>query len=409
MGAAAAPAYLRDRIDRADPSPATRFGLLLDVWDSDWKKSRGEQSQRLRRIGQLSRDDTERINALVARQRWLAAARAGSGATAHFAARSTAPFATGLGNEHPLENGFSFLAPYGIPYLAGSGVKGVLRSAACELVSGDWGASTDWATAVDSDASASASDPVSVIEVLFGSGERGSHLAQRGVLEFWDVIPKLAGDRLAVEVMTPHQGHYYHGNASPHDSGSPIPIFFLTVPSGSEFGFHVVCDAPRLSALAPALAANARWKGLLREAFEHAFSWLGFGAKTAVGYGAMAPDPERESAYEMAQRRAAVELQETMRRSAQSAAMNRIDEFVAEIRARAESLRGTKDRPNTAWHQKAQALAAAAGGPQWTPEERDRAFATIAEWLPKVVALGDPKEVRKALRKMGIDEPGGAS
>ncbi|MCX8518010.1 MAG: hypothetical protein ORN29_08120, partial [Rhodoferax sp.] len=41
-------------------------------------------------------------------------------------ATAKAPFTTGLGNEHPLENGFAFLNPYGLPYLAGSGVKGVL-------------------------------------------------------------------------------------------------------------------------------------------------------------------------------------------------------------------------------------------------------------------------------------------
>ena len=53
-------------------------------------------------------------------------------------ATAVAPFTTGLGNEHPLENGFAFLNPYGLPYLAGSGVKGVLRTAAKELASGQW-------------------------------------------------------------------------------------------------------------------------------------------------------------------------------------------------------------------------------------------------------------------------------
>ena len=32
-----------------------------------------------------------------------------------------------------------------------------------------------------------------------------------------------------------------------------------------------------------------RWQTLLIATFEHAFDWLGFGAKTAVGYGVMAP------------------------------------------------------------------------------------------------------------------------
>ena len=44
-----------------------------------------------------------------------------------------APLVTGTGNPHPVENGFAFLAPHGVPYIAGSGIKGVLRRAAEEL------------------------------------------------------------------------------------------------------------------------------------------------------------------------------------------------------------------------------------------------------------------------------------
>jgi CRISPR-associated protein Cmr6 len=44
------------------------------------------------------------------------------------------------------------------------------------------------------------------------------------------------------------------------------------------------------------LARDDRWRDLLLAAFEHAFSWLGFGAKTAVGYGAMERDRRAEEA-----------------------------------------------------------------------------------------------------------------
>lgn len=40
--------------------------------------------------------------------------------------------------EHLLENGFAFLNPYGLPYLPGSGVKGVLRQAAREVDKKSW-------------------------------------------------------------------------------------------------------------------------------------------------------------------------------------------------------------------------------------------------------------------------------
>ena len=76
----------------------------------------------------------------------------------------------------------------------------------------------------------------------------------RGALEFWDVIPQIAGTKLAVEIMTPHYSHYYQdrphaGSKSPHDSGQPTPISFLTIPPDTEFTFHVRCDRRRLSRL----------------------------------------------------------------------------------------------------------------------------------------------------------------
>src|SRR5438445_3538425 len=85
--------------------------------------------------------------------------------------------------------------------------------------------------------------------------------------------------------MTPHQTHYYQGGEWPHESGQPNPIAFLTVPPGSRFTFHITCDRARLNKIAPNLGERELWKQLLERAFEHAFAWLGFGAKTAVGYG----------------------------------------------------------------------------------------------------------------------------
>ena len=111
-----------------------------------------------------------------------------------------------------------------------------------------------------------------------------------------------------VEIMTPHQSHYYQGkdvagSTNPHDSGSPNPISFLTVPPKSQFAFHVLCNNARLEHLAPDLANNDRWKALLTEAFEHAFAWLGFGAKTSVGYGAMNSDAMQQKRQEETKKR----------------------------------------------------------------------------------------------------------
>jgi len=253
------------------------------------------------------------MEALLARQQQAFDAITIANSSLRLDARATAPFTTGLGNEHPLENGFAFLNPYGLPYLPGSGVKGVLRQAARELASGQWGDTHGWSEVPTYALPVGKQHlDLSVIDVLFGreSGD-GETQHLRGALSFWDVIPQIAGDSLMVEIMTPHQSHYYQqkaaaGSTSPHDSGSPNPISFLTVPPGSRFAFHVVCDAAHLARLMPCQGADAPdlvgdggklWKALVEQAFDHAFTWLGFGAKTAVGYGAMSrPDPSGSGA-----------------------------------------------------------------------------------------------------------------
>ncbi len=259
------------------------------------KNDQGAQSA-WKRVSGLSDGDKARMQALVARQQALASNACAGDEVMVVDGEAVAPFTTGLGNEHPLENGFAFLWPYGLPYLPGSGVKGVLRQAARELAgvgAAEWDMESDWtATAIDA---------------LFG--KQDSNDARRGALSFWDVIPGIEGDKLMVEVMTGHQSHYYMQGNSPHESGQPIPVYFLTVPPGSRFTFHVVCDRPFLCRIAPELAENDRWRRMLQQAFEHAFDWLGFGAKTAVGYGAMRFDEaatrERE---EQARQRAFAQL-----------------------------------------------------------------------------------------------------
>lgn len=329
MAIAAVPAYLGQ--DHSQASPGLRFGMYLPLWGVDartgqplWtthdlnERTSGprqelrefkdeNKSAALKQALKLGSRDLALMRAVADRQSAAAAAQAAAGHLLRLDALSTAPFTTGLGNEHPLENGFAFLDPYGLPYLPGSGVKGVLRQAARELHSGDWGDAKGWTE--------------DAITHLFGlESDDGDKNHQRGALNFWDVLPQLAGDSLQVEVMTPHQSHYYQqrsdaksgGSTHPHDSGQPNPIHFLTVPPGSRFAFHVQCDVPFLARHAKDLAEGGRWQVLLRVAFEHAFAWLGFGAKTAVGYGAMEVDAERE-------RKAAQERDDQQRQRAEQA------------------------------------------------------------------------------------------
>jgi CRISPR-associated protein Cmr6 len=337
MPIAAVPDYLGN--DFRTASPGLRFGMFLKLWginlrsqQASWKthdisyaiggQDRQEREVKnenkvpaLKEATRLNPDDEHLMAALAKKQRKVFSTTPSSSGLA-LEAFATSPFTTGLGNEHPLENGFAFLNPYGLPYLPGSGVKGVMRQAARELASGEWGESHGWNPAA--------------ITALFGrEGQNGDTEHLRGALTFWDVIPQINGHALQVEIMTPHQSHYYQQNldrktgssTTPHDSGQPIPISFLTVPPGSGFTFHVQCDLALLGRSAPELAENEQWKQLLATAFEHAFEWCGFGAKTAVGYGAMTTEAARKAEAEKVEaRRAAEKEAEKARRQEQARA-----------------------------------------------------------------------------------------
>ncbi len=291
MPQAAIPDYLGN--DFSSASPGMRYGMYLNIWNRQWEKAK---SPGLNSVCRLNQQETALIGHINQRQQFHAKS-IGDDAMLTVFGKSVSPFTTGLGNEHPLENGFAFLWPYGLPYLPGSGVKGVLRQATRELEGGEWGES-DWTDeTIATIKTKNSKVDLTTMDILFGKeSQSGESEHFRGVLSFWDVIPHLADHALQVEVMTPHQKHYYQDGESPHDSGSPIPITFLTLPPESGFTFHVACDTTRLKQVAPSLLENnneqAQWKALLQQAFTHAFDWLGFGAKTAVGYGSMEIDSE---------------------------------------------------------------------------------------------------------------------
>jgi len=141
-GHAAVPEYVGS--DFTDTPPGHRFGLYLRAWDkgkdfillADKKR---QTVQELAPVGPYARDLIR-----AARRRQARAARTLGPCVLQLSARSTSPLVTGTGIEHPLENGFAFLSPYGIPYLPGSSIKGVIRRAAEELALGLWEERRGW-------------------------------------------------------------------------------------------------------------------------------------------------------------------------------------------------------------------------------------------------------------------------
>jgi len=353
---AAVPKYVGKEFSKAPPGH--RFRLYFPVWkDHGWDIEKQKKNEAVQQVVDM-RPVQPLVEAIASRRDVLA----GNPGCLVSDAISTAPFVTGMGMEHPLENGFAFLDPYGVPYLPGSSVKGVLRRAAEELAlfeadSGGWTLPAVWwlfgfdaSSGFFSQGGNEDPEPVreerkrwrdayaALIETLQGSADfspqEATHLLAkfrtlvddkdtiarddatflkelqkskaartsihtRGSLAFWDVIPVPGeGDaaNLRVDIMNPHYGHYYQGKEPPHDAGSPNPIFYLTVPPGWRFTFTVqllpVRKLPEW--FREPVDGTPRWKHLLEAALQHAFDWLGFGAKTSLGYGTMTRDKQAE-------------------------------------------------------------------------------------------------------------------
>jgi CRISPR-associated protein Cmr6 len=344
MTKAALPSYMDKHLTSQDTPPGHRFGLYFPVWQDDWKKA-SEKIAALKKATSLPETSRKMAEALRQRQQAIALQ---NDALSYFPATSTSPFMTGIGNEHPLENGFAFLNPYGLPYLPGSSVKGVLRTAAEELALGLYGETEGWDMlnvwwlfGFEAGIAAINNKPYKGDDVLVeeakrrrekyqdwvtksdydqGSLERfikatvaqkdqkkyleqpqqfllkitDEDLSNQGALCFWDVYPQIPkGKDLAMDILTPHHGGYFQDKNAPHDSEQPNPNIFLTVPPGSGFDFYCTCTTERLP---PTLQQN--WRPLLQSAFAHAFDWLGFGAKTAVGYGQITRNSDAEQEWQ---------------------------------------------------------------------------------------------------------------
>lgn len=194
--------------------------------------------------------------------------------------------ATGLGLNHPVENGFTWHHTLGVPYLPASGVKGMLR-----------GWVEAWMEHAD-DASRNAQ-----ITRWFGAvkGELEQTENHIGNLIFFDAIPSSVVT-LKCDIMTPHMGKWYEKGADitephyaeslPADWHSPVPVPFLVV-SNATFRFVI---APRLSGNAE---KDAQAKADAQEAMVqlgYALQWMGAGAKTAAGYGRMISQEDKTKA-----------------------------------------------------------------------------------------------------------------
>jgi len=248
-----------------------RFVDIYQVMDSSWSIPKPNPNHAGRSKNDWietvtgktgNREELERhAKALLQRSQSLGGVSAGFKSDWHFV--------TGLGNPHPVENGFLWHHTLGVPYLPGASVKGLVRA---------------WVEQWDD--SLRAEDRKTRCLTWFGTEDKSDVPEQSGQLIFFDALP-ISPVTLAQDVMTPHYDKWYEQGADitnlaqepqkiPADWHNPVPVPFLVV-KNAEWLFAI---APRT----PAYAEDAR---AALQALQQALEWLGAGAKTAVGYGRM--------------------------------------------------------------------------------------------------------------------------
>lgn len=237
------------------------YDKFCDRWKPDWTGFAGDSGKRdwmstlPKKVG-----DSALMKEAVKRLEDLVDAQGGC----RFRRMTAWRFVTGLGRNHPVENGFTWRHDIGTPYIAGSSLKGLARAYA-----------RDWDGL-----------PREEIHRIFDQKlDAGLGV---GSVVFLDALP-VGPVALDADVMTPHYGPWYQGetNAVPADWHSPTPISFLAVAPGQTFVFAVL---PRNQSNEQDQKDCKKAADLLKEALET----LGAGAKTAVGYGQFVEEQAKE-------------------------------------------------------------------------------------------------------------------
>ena len=178
-------------------------------------------------------------------------------------------FVTGMGNPHPVENGFTWHPTLAVPFLAGSAVKGLVRA---------------WVE-MDEDGLGE-TEKKARLKQWFGTEDKEQVAEQAGNFIFFDALPS-EPPTLICDIMTPHMGKWYeqgdtgslNPDVIPADWHEPVPVPFLAVKK-AQFIFSIAARNPQNQAHIDELKK-------VFEALDNALTWLGAGAKIAAGYGYM--------------------------------------------------------------------------------------------------------------------------
>ncbi len=196
--------------------------------------------------------------------------------------RTTSRLLAGHGIVSGAEVGVAVHRTWGVPFIPGSSLKGLLANYVDTVYGGNAAqgvAPTGWDAPVRRGGQVE-EQAGQFHAALFGAPALPDGTgARRGGVEFHDalLLPGQA-EPWAIDVLTPHQEGYYRGvaGAFPTDWDKPNPVGFISVRPRIRFLLAVTADE-----------AWAAWAGRALDLLGEALSAWGAGGKTSAGYGRM--------------------------------------------------------------------------------------------------------------------------
>lgn len=181
--------------------------------------------------------------------------------TVLFTARTVSPLLCGFEHDTLIGFGFSFLQPWGVPYLPGSSVKGCVSTRLAKVGSGTLSGAPE-------------RRGVDAANLLGGRTE--PHGLVSGCVDFLEAwwVPCENKSPFMTDIVNPHYGKYYQGERWPDGMESPIPFKFAAIRPGETFCFTI--------------QGPSEWTTLAKTILLDALSNHGVGAKTRIGYGRFA-------------------------------------------------------------------------------------------------------------------------
>ncbi len=285
--------------------------------------------------------------------------------------KASGHFVTGMGNPHPVENGFAWHPTLGVPYLTGAAVKGLIRSY------------------IENYLDETAHDKPQLLLQWFGSTDKNpsadGYDSKAGELIFFDAFPTHPVT-LGVDIMTPHMGKWYEKGGSDKDVGKPeavpadwhdpVPVSFL-VAKDITLQFSFALRRPNSGIELDDV------KQALTLALEHA----GAGGKTATGYGGFEADTKALQA-----------LQQVAKQEAKAVAEKALKAAAEETRQKELATMNPIEREIATFPQIADAVTALEKS-QWEGESRQKAAHYLKArmqqekvWKEKTVAKKPEKD-----------------